>query len=109
MPITEDDPFGPIKSDKPGDPSPSSREVIQLHKNSDVDSSPNAHHHRLGPARNQASPGDHNHRGGTSKQLGTDITITGLLAPGTVAQVDAVVDSIVAAMVTMFGVTDGRT
>jgi len=39
------------------------------HKNSDRDSSPWAIHHTLGPRRNQASPGDHTHDGGTSLEL----------------------------------------
>lgn len=40
------------------------------HTQSDADSSPQSQHHTLGTARNQASPGDHNHDGTTSRKLG---------------------------------------
>ncbi len=40
------------------------------HARSDVDLSPRALHHTLGPRRNQSSPGDHIHDGTTSKKIG---------------------------------------
>lgn len=44
--------------------------VGTLHKWSDLDSSQLSQHHTLGPGHNQASPGDHIHDGGLSKNLG---------------------------------------
>lgn len=48
---------------------PSPKEVELFHKNSDKDGSPTSIHHTLGNGPNQASPGDHTHDGGTSKEL----------------------------------------
>lgn len=48
---------------------PSSKEVELFHTNSDKDGSPTSIHHTLGNGANQASPGDHIHDGGTSKEL----------------------------------------
>jgi hypothetical protein len=45
------------------------KEVKDFHLNSDVDQSPIAQHHTLGPLANQASPGDHVHDGKTSKRI----------------------------------------
>ncbi|MFF5977064.1 hypothetical protein ACFY7C_36790 [Streptomyces sp. NPDC012769] len=42
----------------------------KAHARSDVDLSPRSLHHTLGNRRNQASPGDHNHDGTTSKKIG---------------------------------------
>lgn len=42
----------------------------RYHSRSDVDNGPRSLHHTLGTRRNQASPGDHNHDGTTSKKLG---------------------------------------
>lgn len=58
---------------------PSAAEIQKFHFKSDVDSSPRALHHTLGPRRNQASPGNHIHDGITSPKLGA-------LQPGTSAQ-----------------------
>lgn len=44
-------------------------EVKRLHNSSDIDESPRAQHHTLGILPNQASPGDHNHDGTTSRKL----------------------------------------
>lgn len=41
----------------------------KYHSRADTDSGPNSFHHTLGPKRNQASPGNHNHDGTTSKKL----------------------------------------
>ena len=40
------------------------------HYHSDVDSSQTSQHHSLGPGRNQASPGNHQHDGVTSPKIG---------------------------------------
>lgn len=48
---------------------PSSKEVELFHTNSDKDGSPTSIHHTLGNGPNQASPGDHVHDGGTSKEI----------------------------------------
>lgn len=56
---------------------PTSEEVEKLHQNADTDARKEAIHHTLGPTENQASPGNHNHRGGDSVQLLVGITITG--------------------------------
>lgn len=44
-------------------------DVKRVHNFSDVDESPRAQHHTLGILPNQASPGDHNHDGRTSRKL----------------------------------------
>lgn len=46
------------------------QESRKAHQRSDVDLSPRAIHHTLGSQRNQASPGNHNHDGTTSKKIG---------------------------------------
>ena len=63
------------KSDKP-----TSKQVTDFHTNSDVDGSPKAAHHTLGPSPNQAAPGNHTHDGGNSATLDSlleNITVTG--------------------------------
>ena len=74
----EDDPFGPPKQEA-SQRGITARQVNQLHEKSDVDTSPNSQHHRLGTDRNQASPGSHNHSGKDSKKVGDGmgLTITG--------------------------------
>src|SRR4030095_3962840 len=47
----------------------SAKQVTQLHKSADTDGSTKAIHHTLGPASNQASPGNHTHDGGQSAFL----------------------------------------
>lgn len=61
------------KKDRP----PTAEEVEKLHTFADTDGRKEAIHHTLGVGSNQASPGDHNHRGGDSLQLLTGITLTG--------------------------------
>lgn len=48
---------------------PTAKEVNEFHENDDVDGSPNAHHHTLGPNTGQASPGNHSHDGGSSQEI----------------------------------------
>jgi len=45
------------------------RAVLAIHRNDDVDSRPEAHHHTLGQGRNNASPGSHVHDGTLSAPL----------------------------------------
>lgn len=52
-------------------------EVASLHRNDDVDSRPEAHHHTLGRGRNQSSPGSHVHDGITSEPILSGVTFTG--------------------------------
>lgn len=59
------------------DRAPSAEEVERLHQNADTDARKEAIHHTVGPGENQASPGNHNHRGGDSVQLLGGVTITG--------------------------------
>jgi len=57
------------------DVEPDQRAVLALHRNDDVDSRPESHHHTLGQGRNNASPGSHVHDGTLSAPLlGTSIT-----------------------------------
>jgi len=56
---------------------PSSQAVEEFHRNADTDGTRNSLHHTLGSGRGQASPGDHLHDGGSSKQLMEGISITG--------------------------------
>lgn len=51
-------------------------EVNLLHNRSDVDKSWFAQHHTLGPKRNQASPGDHDHTGQSARKLGYGLGLT---------------------------------
>lgn len=46
------------------------QESRRAHSRSDVDLGPRSLHHTLGVKHNQASPGDHNHDGATSKKIG---------------------------------------
>ena len=56
---------------------PEAEEVMTFHQNADTDARRESLHHTLGISDNQASPGNHNHRGGDSVQLLTGVTITG--------------------------------
>lgn len=51
------------------------QEVNKIHSRDDVDVSAFAHHHTLGPKKDQASPGNHDHSGVTSRKLGTGLGI----------------------------------
>jgi hypothetical protein len=58
--------------------SPLSRQQVQdLHRNDDVDTRAEAHHHTLGNGRNQSSPGYHNHDGQNSSSILSGVTFTG--------------------------------
>ena len=56
---------------------PTAEEVTRQHTNADTDSRKEAIHHTTGIGDNQASPGNHNHRGGDSVLLLQGITLTG--------------------------------
>lgn len=73
--IFEDDPFGPIKSDRKEN-TPTPGQVNSLHTNSDVDSSTSAQHHTLGIKHDQAASGDHVHDGKASRKIGTGLSLT---------------------------------
>lgn len=79
---------------------PNAQEVNKFHNHSDLDSSERSQHHTLGFKRGQASPGDHKHDGLTSKKLGSGVTVTG--AKGG----NAALTSLIAAMVSVLGITD---
>lgn len=74
--LYDDDPFGGVKEGVQ-DPSPLPAVVNAFHKRDDVDSSVNAHHHKLGPGHNSSSPGDHKHDGTSSKKLYEGIVVSG--------------------------------
>lgn len=81
---------------------PSTKEVQQFHTNDDVDGGEGSHHHTLGPGKNQAAGGQHDHRGGNSVALLAGTTITGSRGG------NAAVASIIAALVDL-GATDSTT
>jgi hypothetical protein len=56
---------------------PSNEEVMAFHQHADTDGSEGSIHHTLGPRKGQASPGDHEHRGGSSVALLSGVTISG--------------------------------
>jgi hypothetical protein len=58
-------------------PKPTSQEVDDFHTNADTDTRAESLHHTLGAAGTQASPGDHNHDGGSSNLLLVGQTISG--------------------------------
>lgn len=91
---------------KPVDPvageTPSGRDVQKFHTNADTDGNEQSAHHTLGPSNNQASPGNHDHRGGNSVPLLDGTTITGSRASG------AALVSVIAALVEL-GAKDSTT
>ena len=82
-------------------PIPSTAEITKAHTNADTDGSDMSAHHTLGASKGQASPGDHDHRGGSSVALLQGVTITGATSA------DAVT-SIIAALVDL-GAKDSTT
>lgn len=57
--------------------SPDARAVLEFHRNDDVNSRGEAHHHTLGRGHSQASWGDHLHDGQTGEALLLGVTFTG--------------------------------
>lgn len=71
---------------------PSAVEVARFHSKADTDGHEGSIHHTLGANKGQASPGDHEHRGGDSKALLNGVSISG-------STVNLAVESIIAALV----------
>jgi len=68
----------PKQTDKPVDLKTADAKTVQaFHRNDDIDSRPEAHHHTLGKGRNQGTEGSHNHDGTTSVAILEGITISG--------------------------------
>lgn len=68
----------PKPTEKPIDLKTADAKTVQaFHRNDDMDSRPEAHHHSLGKSRNQGTEGSHNHDGTTSVAILEGITITG--------------------------------
>lgn len=110
MPVINNDPFGGIKGEK-GNPNPEPQVVNKFHSRSDKDSALTAQHHTLGLAKNQSSSGAHIHDGKTARLLGDgqNLVLTGKLSPTTVAEVDAVLDSLISLLTNFVTFTDART
>ena len=91
---------------KPQDPVdgkvPSEKEVARLHTNADTDGGEGSLHHTLGPRKGQASPGDHDHRGGQSVAILNGVILTGARGGNTALA------SVIAALVEL-GATDNTT
>ena len=81
---------------------PSAKESQKAHNNADTDGKPTAAHHTLGAGPMQASPGNHNHNGGTSLSLLEGVTISGAKGSNTALA------SVIAALVSL-GATDTTT
>ena len=86
---------------------PSSREVTEFHTNSDVDGSPKAQHHTLGPNHNQASPGDHTHDGGASATL--PLPLAGTTISGSKSTGDVTWRNSITAALVQLGANDATT
>lgn len=110
MPLTEGDPTGEIKPVE-RDKTPDAQIVNDFHSNDDLDRSLQAHHHSIGIHRNKVSSGLHNHTGKDSRKVGfqSSLAITGKLTPATVAEADAVVDSLIAMLKNVIDFQDNRT
>jgi hypothetical protein len=78
----------------------SREQVTAFHEKADTDGSEGSIHHTLGPRKGQASPGDHEHRGGSSIALFSGVTVSGSRTDGTA------VASIIAAMVDLGAVDE---
>jgi hypothetical protein len=83
-------------------PAPTALEVRRAHTNADTDGGEGSIHHTLGSRKGQSSPGDHDHRGGSSVLLLDGATISGSRGG------NAAVASIIAALVEL-GATDTTT
>lgn len=81
---------------------PPEKEVARFHTNADTDGSEGSLHHTLGPRKGQASPGDHDHRGGQSVAILSGVTVSGSRAS------DAWRQSVMALLVEL-GATDNTT
>jgi hypothetical protein len=79
------------------------RTVLAFHRNSDLDSRPEAQHHALGKGRNQACEGGHTHDGTTSNVL-LSATITGSRANNMASIMDQLLTEL-----TKLGITNATT
>lgn len=102
--IIDGDPFGRIKQEK-GNEAPPPGQVNYYHSRSDVDSSTIAQHHTLGIGHNQATPGDHNHDGTSSRLVGKGLGITVSGSRGG----NAALASLISALKTVIDITDATT
>lgn len=111
------DPDGPSVPDNLGSLAfPTSKQVINLHRNADVDLSARALHHTLGSGANQASPGNHLHDGESGEFLfptGTGSTSEfkenlGLYAGGANGGLKETVKQLLTVLIAL-GVTDSTT
>lgn len=81
------------------------QDILNLHTRSDVDAHPYAQHHTLGTSRNQASPGDHIHDGGSSKLIGNGMALSISGAKGS----NAALGSVIAMLKQIISFTDNTT
>ncbi len=96
------DPWGITHQDSK-DNKASAKEVNDFHTNSDVDSSTQSYHHRLGNRRNQASQGDHRHDGENGLKIMEGVTVTGAKAG------NAALTNLLTALAAALGFIDGTT
>jgi hypothetical protein len=73
--------------------------VQDFHANSDRDAGKFSQHHTLGVEPNQASPGNHVHDGGTSKQLLSGSSVAG-------ATSEVALQNLITLLANKFGLTD---
>ena len=81
---------------------PNRQAVAKFHTNADTDGNEGSIHHTLGPGHSQASPGDHDHRGGASVAILSGVTLSGAKGGNTALA------SVIAALVEL-GATDTTT
>lgn len=103
-PVIEGDPFGAIKQEK-GNEAPPPGQVNTFHSRSDVDSSTGSQHHTIGIGHNQASAGDHNHDGLSSRLIGKGLGMTVSGSRGG----NAALASLITQLKTVLDLTDGTT
>lgn len=74
--------------------SPPQRDVTAFHKYDDLDASQDAHHHTIGPSKNQAASGRHDHQdeGGAPLFDSTIDIITGSRAAAVASILDQICD-----------------
>lgn len=85
------------------DAEPDQRAVLAFHRNDDLDSRPEAHHHSLGKGRNQGSEGSHSHDGTTSNAL-LSTSITGSRTNNVSSILDQIINEL-----TKIGITNATT
>lgn len=73
-----------------------SRTINDFHKNSDVDSGPDAQHHTIGRGVNQAASGAHNHRDGNGAPILEGVILTGSKGGENLVLLTSIVSAMVA-------------